>query len=126
MHLAGDHLAFDLAGALSAAGIGVVSLPVYRSVAAKTLNQPVPELLAAGAIDAVILMSPRSARTWVELIQALPVAADVHKLTHICLSPAVAEGLQGLGVVSAEIAALPATDEIVALVYRLAGNAKTS
>lgn len=124
-HLAGDHLAFDLARALGDHGISLVSVPAYRSVAAKTLKQPALDLIAAGAIDAVILMSPRSARTWQNLTQALPGPSALTAITHICLSQAVAEGLQPSGRFTTEIAALPTIDEIVALVYRLAGNAKT-
>jgi uroporphyrinogen-III synthase len=129
VHLAGDHLAFDLAGALKAAGVDVKGVVTYRSVAAKTLNEPVPRLLAAAAIDAVVLMSPRSAHIWGDLILAMPFKVDLSNLSHICLSAAVAEGLQSLsasrGAVRTEIAALPTMVEIVALVYRLAGHAKT-
>lgn len=129
IHLAGDHLAFDLAGALDAHGIKLKAIAAYRSVAAKTLDASVSDWLVAGQLDAVVLMSPRSARTWSTLIDALPVNADVSKVTHICLSPAVAQGLGALRqttrAVPIKIANQPTSEEIVALVYRLAAETKT-
>lgn len=129
VHLAGDHLAFDLAGATKPYGVQLDTVQAYLSVAAKTLNTQTLELLAAGMIDAVILMSPRSARTWSGLVETLAVEADISKITHICLSSAVAHGVAAmpgkLDRIRIEIANQPNTDEIVALVYRLAGGTKT-
>ncbi|MEQ1670346.1 MAG: uroporphyrinogen-III synthase [Hyphomicrobium sp.] len=129
VHLAGDHLAFDLAGATKPHGVQLDTVQAYRSVAAKTLNPQTLELLAADMIDAVILMSPRSARTWSGFAATLPVEADISKITHICLSSAVAHGLAAMpgkpGRIKTEIANQPNTDQIVALVYRLAGEVKT-
>ncbi|MEQ1653667.1 MAG: uroporphyrinogen-III synthase [Hyphomicrobium sp.] len=129
VHLAGDHLAFDLGSALDGHGIILKAIAAYRSVAAKTLDASVSNLLATGRLDAVILMSPRSARTWSTLIDALPVKTDVSKVTHICLSPAVAQALgsmrQTTDAIPTEIANQPNSEEIVALVYRLAAETKT-
>ena len=129
VHLAGDHLAFDLAGALNDTGIRVTTLPAYRSVAAKTLPPKVIALLATRTLDAVVLMSPRSALVWASLVLALPLKVDLTKVVHVCMSPAVAhaaaESLQSAGAILIETAVRPTTEEIVALVYRLAGRAKT-
>ncbi len=125
IHLAGDHLAFDLAEALEPAGIAIRSLEVYRSGAATTLTDPVQNLLRAGKIDAVILMSPRSSQIWADLVRSLPDQPDLNQLQHICLSDAVARCLQPIQPVKVEIAASPTTDEIIALVYRLAGKPQT-
>ncbi|MGB4865424.1 MAG: uroporphyrinogen-III synthase [Hyphomicrobium sp.] len=125
VHLAGDHLAYDLKGKLAAQGITLTPIPAYKSVAAKTLPDNVQTLLATGALDAVILMSPRSAATWVGLLSALPVKPKLTKLTHICLSQAVADKLQGLAGLTSVIAERPNADEIIIQVYRLAGPAKT-
>lgn len=130
IHLAGDHLAFDIGDALNDKGVRLTPLPAYASVAAETLPESVVQLLTAGALDAVVLMSPRSARVWASLILALPVKVDLTKVVHVCLSPAVARGLQSgrpptLGAIRIETAIRPALEEIVALVYRLAGGGKT-
>ncbi len=125
VHLCGDHLAFDLGGALKDDKIMLTSLPAYRSVTAETLTQPVERLLAKGAIDAVVLMSPRTARVWSALTRALPIKPDLSKVRHICLSQAVADALKVDGMTATDIARQPNSDEIVALVYRLAGAPKT-
>jgi uroporphyrinogen-III synthase len=125
VHLAGDHLAFNLAGALAAHGITVTAIPAYRSVAAETLPDGILALLTACLVDAVILMSPRSADTWVKLISSLPVKPNLTKFTHICLSQAVADRLTAMPGATTVIAEKPNADEIIIQVYRLAGLAKT-
>jgi uroporphyrinogen-III synthase len=124
-HLAGDHLAFDLGAALNANGLGYGRIKAYRSVAAKALDDSITGLLASRSLDAAILMSPRTARVWVSLVRALPEAPDLSKVVHICLSDAVAKALQPLGPAKIEVSGAPNSGEIVALVYRLAGQPKT-
>jgi uroporphyrinogen-III synthase len=134
-HLAGDHLAFDLAAALREHGVACRTIPAYRSVAAETLVPEVAADVAAGRIDAVILMSPRTARSWHTAISLLPAASTGENLIHICLSHAVAEALE-LAMARAsppvakltrkiEIALYPNTEEILALVYRLAAKSSS-
>lgn len=124
-HLTGDHSAFDLGAALNASGLGYGRIKAYRSVAAKTLGEPVIGLLANRKLDAVILMSPRTANVWASLLRALPEPPDLSKVAHICISGAVAKALQPLAPVKIEISGAPNSGEIVALVYRLAGQPKT-
>jgi uroporphyrinogen-III synthase len=125
VHFTGDHLAFDLGAALAAQGHRYKKVEAYRSVAAKTFTQPVVELLSKRALDAVVLMSPRTARVWSDMVQALPEKPDLTKLVHICLSDTVKQALATLGPVSANVAKRPTSDEIVALLYQLAGRRKT-
>jgi uroporphyrinogen-III synthase len=124
-HLAGDHLTFDLGTALAAIGLGYQRINAYRSVAAKTLDEHIARLLANHKLDAVILMSPRTASVWANLVRALSETPDLSKVTHICISNAVAKALQSLAPTKIEVSGAPASDEIVALVYRLAGACKT-
>ncbi|HPG88252.1 MAG TPA: uroporphyrinogen-III synthase [Hyphomicrobium sp.] len=125
VQLAGDHLAFDMEAALAAKSIALTVIPAYASVAAETLPTSVIEDLDAGAIDCVVLMSPRSAATWVRLAGNLAVKRQFSTLTHICLSRAVADVLLELPGSATLIADKPNTDAIIAAVYRLAGPAKT-
>lgn len=125
LHLAGDHLAFDLAGALTAQGRKIRSIAAYRSVAATALPPSVIDAIKAGQVDAVVLMSPRSATTWAALMQPHRDTPGLTRVTHICLSPAVERALQTPGQVKTLTARKPTLDEIVALVYRLAAEAKT-
>ena len=68
LHLAGTEVRPELAEALAAAGFELRRQAVYRVVAADRLAAPVVEAIRARAIDAVLLFSPRSAATFVELI----------------------------------------------------------
>ena len=134
VHLAGDHLAFDLAAALAKLGIRLTSLPAYRSVAAETLDPGVASGLEAKVFDAVILMSPRTAATWVGLTQKPSFAAALTTMTHICLSEAVAaeirdsltqKSLASPRAARIEVAAKPNAEELLALVSRLAAQSIT-
>jgi uroporphyrinogen-III synthase len=93
IHLAGDHLAFDLKSALLEKSIPVQQITAYRSLAAQSLPPNVCADLASDAIDAVILMSPRTAQTWCELVTKLALQVNTAGLTYICLSEAVADAL---------------------------------
>jgi uroporphyrinogen-III synthase len=129
VHLTGDHVAFDLVNALAEYGMSARAIPVYQSVAAKTLPSSVVEALARRAINAVVLMSPRSARVWAALIHDLPLKADLSTVIHVCLSQAVAQAaknvLQPEERTQFATASQPTAEEIVALVYRLAAGRKT-
>lgn len=125
VHLAGDHTAFDLAGALNGQGIELKTVPAYASVAAETLPAEAAEALTAGSVDAVVLMSPRTAIIWARLTGALPGDPALTGITHICLSEAVAGALSGRSNLTVVIAEKPNADAIVSAVYRLAGATKT-
>ena len=134
-HLAGDHIAFDLTAALREHGITCRTILAYRSVAAETLAPEVAADIVAGRIDAVVLMSPRTARSWNAVIARLPPDPDREKLIHICLSDAVAEALEPAIARRAPpvaklprkiaIALQPNAEEILALVYRLAAKSSS-
>lgn len=125
VHVTGDHLAFDLADALRPHGIALRTLPAYASVAAETLPGKTTVALAARTIDAVVLMSPRTAATWARLTASLPDKPSLTDVTHICLSAAVADAISGMPDVKTVIAEKPNADAIISAVYRLAGTAKT-
>lgn len=125
VHLAGDHLAFDLVGALREAGVSVRAVPAYASVAAETLPVDVVDRLRDGDIDAVILMSPRTAATWAALTSGAVLRPALARLTHICLSKAVADRLGDANDLNVMTAMRPDADAIVSLVYQLAADAKT-
>jgi uroporphyrinogen-III synthase len=120
LHLAGEVVAFDLAAALSAAGFKVKALTAYRAVPAAALSAPTLARLAEGAIDAIILMSPRSADTFVQLVADAGIEKDARQAAFLCLSPAVADTLHGLAPAKIEIAASPNTAAMLAAVGRVA------
>jgi uroporphyrinogen-III synthase len=119
VYLAGETFAFDLEAALENQRIAVRKVTVYRAKPSQTLTARTAQLIASGPLDAVILMSPRTAALFTQLVSAARLKDSAHRLAYLCLSKAVAQGLQGLGPVRAEVAAKPNTDEILRLVERV-------
>jgi uroporphyrinogen-III synthase len=125
VHLAGEHVAFDLKSALEPIGQPVLIVTAYRQVAAKSLTGNVLAGLSQGEFDTIILMSPRTARVWSDLAKASGIEEISRKMTHVCLSPAVAEGIGLDPKPPLAIARQPNGEEIVALIHRLANSPRT-
>jgi uroporphyrinogen-III synthase len=115
VHPAGDVLASDLAGALEAHGFRVYQPVVYRMRPATELSALTRAGLASGDLDAVLLLSPRTAATWVKLVRGAGLAGPAARLLHVCLSPAIAQQLAPLGAVRIEVAAQPSLDGLLDL-----------
>ncbi len=121
VHLAGDHVAIDLGGALANRGVDVAKFVAYRSLAVNALSAEIDRNLRAGAFEAVILMSPRTARIWRNLVTAPPRCFDASAITHVCLSALVADALKDDGFQPRfEIAAAPTVAGVVSVIERLA------
>src|SRR5262245_43098958 len=116
VQLAGDTLAHDLAGELEAHGFRVRQPVVYRMHPATAFTDTTVEDLATHAIDAVILMSPRTAAIYARLVVRHGLAEAVRALPHFCLSEAIAQRLEPLGPVPARIAEAPRLEELLALI----------
>lgn len=115
-YLAGETLAFDLAAALEAARCAVRQTTVYRQVAADRLIPATEALLRQGAIDAVILMSPRTAEIYVKLVHDAGLQQAVRGLVHCCISPRVASALEPLQLRDVLAAVHPTAEDLLALV----------
>lgn len=125
IYLRGDAVAFDLEGVLANAGINVTPIMAYRSVAAEILPPDVIKVLQMGSIDAVTLMSPRTAETWARLVAALSPPVQLSGVAYLCLSERVAEALGKLRKAdNVMVASHPNLEEMLALVKRLAANSK--
>ncbi len=120
VHLAGDHLACDIRQALAARGIEVRPVLAYRSVAATALPPEVVAQIKAGQIDAVMLMSPRTAEIWTRLAAKHGIQDQLNKMVHFCLSPAIAAKLQLAPEARIEIAVEPHMNEMLSLIKGLA------
>jgi uroporphyrinogen-III synthase len=116
LHLAGSTLAGDLAGELEAHGFRVLQPVVYRMRAATALADETVEMLAMGEIEGIILMSPRTATVYVSLMKKHGLASVARRLTHFCLSDAIARRLEPLGAVPMETAEAPRLEEVLALI----------
>lgn len=114
VHLAGETLAFDLKAALASQGFIVRQPVLYRAVAASELPAEVLSLLKAGKLDGAILMSPRTARIFAELLARQDVVTQAGSVVCYCLSEAVAEAVTPLGC-DVRVAAQPREQDVLAL-----------
>jgi uroporphyrinogen-III synthase len=124
VHLAGEPRAVDFAVELEPHGFRVVAPVVYRMLAAAALRDTTVEQLAGGEIDGVILMSPRTAVIYAQLMRKHGLAMTARELRHFCFSPAVAGQLKSLGRVPIEVAERPRLEELLALVAARAAESQ--
>jgi uroporphyrinogen-III synthase len=91
LHLGGEEVGAEPADSLAAAGFALRPQVVYRAEPARALTPGTVVALRRAEIDAVLLFSPRTARTFVALIGRHGLQANLSATAAICLSAAVAE-----------------------------------
>lgn len=126
LHLAGDRLAFPLADDLAALGFTVLQPVVYRSVVATTFSDELVQCFTGGEIEAVMLLSPRTAQTFATLIERHDLTHTVKGLTFFCLSDAVAHQIATLGAPGVAVAKAPNLQEMLCLVAEAAAKSARS
>ncbi len=92
LYLSGAETAGDLEGQLSAAGFDCHRAVLYDAVPAEGLGEA-ETALRNGAIDAVLLYSPRSAKIWLKLAATADVLPQAAGIRNFCLSRNVASVL---------------------------------
>jgi uroporphyrinogen-III synthase len=96
LHVAGSHVAGDLAGQLGAHGFEVRRAVLYEARAAKALSAELRRRLARRQIDVAFFFSPRTATSFVTLARAAGVDEACAAIAAYALSPAVAQALDPL------------------------------
>jgi len=122
VHLRGDQSAFDIKGALAEKNIEVRDAIVYRQVAAEALPGSVVAQVKGRMLDAVVLMSPRTARIWGQLAAKHGITEDCNDMIHICISEAVAAALRPAPSRRTEIASEPNAKQIISIIKGLAAE----
>jgi uroporphyrinogen-III synthase len=112
LYLGGEQRAQNLA-ALVDPRLRVETHAVYRAVAAQQLGESAMAL-RAGAIDAVLHYSPRSAEIFLSLVKKEELLAGAAKARHLCFSDAVAAPLRAAEL-EVKVAAEPREDALLAL-----------
>lgn len=107
LQIAGTVSAGDLAGALRAAGFSVDRIPIYEARPARTFSEGTRAALKNGRIDAALFFSPRTAATFVSLVQVAELQDACRNIDAYCLSPAVAKRAAALPWRRVTIAAAP-------------------
>jgi uroporphyrinogen-III synthase len=119
LHVTGRHRKAEPDRSLRAAGHAVQVWEAYEAAARGRLPDNLPPLLRAGAIDAVLHYSRRSAALLVDLCAREGLGSSLRAPSHVCLSADVASALVALGV-EPVVAARPDED---ALLEALGGTA---
>ncbi len=122
LYLAPEQPAFDLIKALESTELSINHQVVYRTNPATKLTASARRAILGGNIDAAIIMSARTAATFAALVMANGLQKQVGEIVLLCLSEPVAEALRVLNPPVVEIAIRPRTEEMLALVDRLAAK----
>ncbi len=124
LYLTGKVRSGDLAQDLRSAGFSVERIELYEAVAATQLPARARQTINSGTADGVLLYSARTADIWLELVKPSDLQAAAAKLTHFCLSQAVAEKIRsGLGgKVSIVISGKPDDDSMLDVIEDTAAN----
>ena len=107
LHVAGSVSAGDLKGELEKKGFSVDRVTLYEAVPADVLPDAARDALKTGTVEGILFYSPRTARIFADLLRAEGLDGAIAPLSAFCLSPAVAEALQGLSFKSVRIAREP-------------------
>lgn len=96
-------------------GFTVVNEILYDAVQLNELPPAAVDALSAGALDAALLFSPRSARTLAEAVQRAGLVQACSGLEALCISRATADALAPLRFRAVRVAARPDQNAILAL-----------
>jgi uroporphyrinogen-III synthase len=116
LHIAATEVAGDLAGALTAAGFGYRREVLYEAWTADRLSDGLAADLGRGAVDAVLVFSPRTGTTLVRLLRAAGLSAAARQLICFCLSHAVAAAVAPLPWRGVVVAARPTQAAMIAAI----------
>jgi uroporphyrinogen-III synthase len=115
LHLSGEQVQGGLAETLKSAGLELRRHVVYRAVRTPSLSPGLQTALSRRTVGAVLLFSPRTARTFADLVQKVELEEGLEGAAALCLSAAVAEEVRGLGWSEVRVAKSPSTNALVHL-----------
>ncbi len=116
VHVVGSQVAGDLSGALTDAGFDVRRAVLYSARAVDVLGEDATSALRNGALDGVLLFSPRTGALFEELVRNAGLEGSLATTTAYCLSRPVADKVRGLPWADVVIAAEPNQDALLAVI----------
>lgn len=119
LYLAGRDRKPEIERRLRAAGHEIVALPVYEAIAVADLPEAAAQALRAGAADAALHFSRRSARVFCDLAAKAGLAAQARALVHVAISRDAAAGLEPLAPPDLRVAANPRERDMLAALAQL-------
>ena len=123
-HPGGKQKAFELSSPLDQMGYSLIEQIVYETQMTSRLTPETIKGLEASTIDAVILLSPRSARLFCNLIKAHKLDQTIRSLACLCLSQNVAKAADQLDWQKKWISSRPDMDHLLDLVDQMSRSAK--
>lgn len=118
LHVAGETLAGDLRGLLQAQGFTVSRCTLYAAEAIADLPADVAAALAAGAFDAVLFFSPRTAAVFAGLARKSGLHDHFGAIRAFCLSDRVAAAAAALPWRHVVTSAAPTEAALLAALHR--------
>lgn len=119
LHCRGEVARIDVAQALRAEGFEADAVDCYRAVPATELTLDARTSIARGEFEAVILMSPRTAKIYCQCVKAHGLRQEVAGLKHICISEATAQAVNEVNVRDIFVAERPQTADLLEVVNRI-------
>ncbi len=116
LHAAGAETAGRLRQALQARGFTIETAILYEAAPVAELPEAAQRALRDGALDGVLLFSPRSAKTFAALVAAADLAPACARLDAFCISAATAAALPPLAFARVAVAGVPNQEAILALI----------
>jgi uroporphyrinogen-III synthase len=115
----GKQKAFDLTPVLQEMGFELVEQIVYETKIVTTLTPEVIEALKSSGIDGVLLLSPRTAELFADLIKKYKLQDCLATASCLCLSQNVASAVEDLHWRQTLIAPHPDIDDLLDLIEQL-------
>lgn len=112
-HPAARKTAGDLGTLLASKGYVIDRQTLYEAHAATSLPPAIIDGLAHAAIDAVLFFSPRTAESFVKLVEHHNIQGAMTTVSAICLSPAVKDRLASLKWRRIAVAAQPTQESLL-------------
>ena len=113
-HAAASVVAGDLQGRLEKSGFAVRRCILYRTVEVDRLTNGTFEALSMGEVDVITFFSPRTAATFVRLVEEMGIQGALGHTRAACLSEAVAAKLSDLPWADIIVAERPDQDALIA------------
>ena len=118
-HPSGKQKAFDLVSALQDVGVELIEQCVYETIRINRLAPAVIKGLNASTIDGVLLLSPRTASLFADLVRANKLEHCLLDIACLCLSQNVASKIDSLNWRKKLIASHPKLDNLLDLIEQI-------
>jgi uroporphyrinogen-III synthase len=116
LYLTGRHLAFDLETPLKSAGFAVPRVIIYETHDIGKANAAEFAQTIRSGVDGIVLMSPRTAEAFINLIKNFKLRQEARKITCYCYSEAIAEPLGEIEGLTIAVSSHPTEDEMMRLI----------